>query len=163
MIRTLRTRALVMTSVLFAAAMAGVIFAVISRKQIPIRPRQTDIFETQTQRGRQIWQADTGGVPALSATVWADKGAATLTLEFAERPLFADALVYWQAVGVADEHRRLLGPLAGGRRSLFALPAEVGSAKGRIVLFSLAHGEELRAFPLPQQELGPAAQEEAPQ
>ncbi len=162
MIRSLRRRAMVMSQVLLFAALLGSFIGLGMRKKVPTLPRMTYVLQVQPPAGRQIWQQDTGGDPALSAAVWVEEARLTLTLEFAQQPLYADALVYWQVDGAGDEARRLLGPLAGGRQSVFALPNEVGLADGRVVLYSLAHGEQLTAFPLPQQDLGtlPAQQEE---
>lgn len=164
MIRSLRKRAFWMTQVLFVFAIFGLYAGLAWRKKIPIRPHMTDVLQEQAPAGRQVWHQDTGGEPALAAAVWVTEDRAALTLEFAQQPLFADALVYWQADGAGDETRRLLGPLAAGRSSVFSLPKEVGQGDGRVLLFSLAHGAELRGFPLPKQDLGTlSAPQEDPQ
>ena len=63
----------------------------------------------------------------------------------------ADLLLYWAPAegprSLADA--QLLGAMRGGERQLFSLPEAAATEPGVVVLYSLAHGEELTSAPWP--------------
>ena len=69
----------------------------------------------------------------------------------------ADLLLYWapasDSPSLADAY--LLGPIRGGERQLFDLPAEAVGTPGVLIVYSLGHGEEIALAPWPTTGTGP--------
>ncbi|CAM2009808.1 hypothetical protein [Acanthopleuribacter pedis] len=156
MIRPLRKRHQLMTFVLFPAALVVLILGASQQRNVPTQSPLPGPLQGDSGQGTLVWEQAVPTNPPLTARVYDQAAAARLELAFEQTPLIADGLVYWQADG-EDGTRLLLGPLQSGPNSRFFLPEAGRQQAGRIVIHSLAHGEAVLAFALPQVKRASAA------
>jgi hypothetical protein len=159
MIATLRRRHLRMVAglcmVLPVALAAG---HAVRRGPDPIVTLPPALAAVEVPRGaRLVWErtdlwADAEHVVRLYAGPDGDQR--LLELEVRSRSARPDLLLYWLPAGVgADaeapgEGSYLLGPVPGPGLHRYRLPAGPALADGRLLLFSLAHGEGMPATSL---------------
>jgi len=121
-------------------AMAALIIAGVFLKQSPqITPVIRSTAAEKNLAELQFEAQTAQGVTTASVRAFSRDNHIFLELTVAAPLKKPDILVYWQTDGSPDlQNAWLLGGLGGGPRS-FPLPH--GQVKGKLVLFSLAHGE----------------------
>lgn len=143
MIRPLRVRhrrvvltLAIVTPLLFAAGLA-------TRRPIPLSTDGATPPEADRHRDAEIVDRDEsawGDLPIL--TDWLGGPGAAVRLEVTEPLRQPDLLLYWDPEPAGDrlsDSALLLGPVGGRRRASWDVPAPVEG--GRLVLYSLGHGE----------------------
>lgn len=138
-----------MTLVVFPLALAALALGVSRQRDVPNQESLPAPLQTPSWQGRVLWEQAIPSAPPLAARVRETSDQVGLELTFAQTPLIADGLVYWQAADAQNGSRMLLGGLQAGLVSRFALPAQSRRQAGRITIHSLARGEEVLAFAVP--------------
>lgn len=146
MIRRLRKRHLAMHATLAVLLPLGVGFALRARGEVPQQELPSAFATDEVEFGELVTEReeDLDGRPLRLALGKDSNGRRTLLLQAVDGVRHPSLLVYWERDGeaaeAAGEERLLLGTLHGSSRQVFALPA---SASGRLVLHSLAYGEDV--------------------
>jgi hypothetical protein len=148
MIRPLRVRHRRIIAVLAVVTPLLFVAGLLARRPIPATIDLAIGTTVEDHPGHEVLSRDDdawGGLPILTEWLRAPgdpAGDPAVSLELTGPLKQPDLLLYWDASpregGLSDE-ARLLGPVGGRRRDAWDVPAS--DRPGRLVLYSLAHGE----------------------
>lgn len=154
MIAALRRTHRIAAAALAVLVPAIIAAALVSRPDVHRAARLPDaILDESVHATRLI--ADLGRVegdlPVTARVLGDERGRAVVELTIAKAAEHPDILAYWST----SHDRRglessvLLGPVRDDAPSLFALPDDASYADGKLVLYSLAHRDEIAELSIP--------------
>lgn len=158
MIRALRVRQRLLVPVVAAISVPLVVVGLVLRTPDPVTDALPAVLRgLAAPESAPALDGDAGFADlACHAHVWdAVPGLPGPVLELSPEadPRRPDLLLYWMRDGEAKgpgPNSQLLGRLDGTTPTVFSLPAEARTARGTLLLYSLAHGEPVdhAAWPL---------------